>query len=160
MLRRVITCRCAAPPIRVIRVGDWKSEVRVFTRDDVRTFAKLSGDQNPIHVDDAAARRLGFERAICHGALVASMFSDVMARHLPGPNSVYVHQTLNFTAPVLVDEEVECIVHVLCFRRDKGMIRMETVVKRTRDGVVAIKGHSIGLNKEVKLEGESPPWIK
>ncbi len=148
----------ATPAKRVIRVGDSYSVRRTFTADDVATFAKVTGDCNPIHVDDAAARRAGFDRAIVHGQLVGSLFSFILGVHLPGPHSVYVHQEMQFLAPVLVGEEVEATIRVLKFRKDKGLIDNVTEVVRVRDGVVVIKGKSLGMNRAVALEGESPPW--
>lgn len=141
---------------RIVRVGDVRSVRRVFSREDVKTFARITGDENPIHQCDDAAKARGFDRAVVHGQLVGSLFSYILGVHLPGPGSIYVSQSVQFCAPVLVDEEVEATIKIVSFRRDKGLVDAETVVKRVRDGVVAIKGRSIGMNREVLYEGETP----
>ncbi len=87
---------------RIIQVGDTHTITRVFTQEDVRQFALLVGDSNPIHLDPTAAAAAGFPQIICHGILVGSLFSNIMGMHLPGPQSVYLQQTLNFVKPVLV----------------------------------------------------------
>ncbi len=143
---------------RIIRVGDSYSMKRVFTKEDVATFSKLCGDNNPIHLDEAAAKKAGFEGCIVHGALVSSLFSYILGVHIPGPQSIYLHQSVQFLAPVLVGEEVEAKITVKKFRKDKGLIDHDTIVTRVRDGKIAIKGNSLGMNKAVELEGETPPW--
>ena len=174
MLRRSFLYRCAAATSqssttpapattataapRIVRVGDTYAIRRTFTREDVATFAKLCGDNNPIHLDDEAAKKLGFPRAIVHGQLVASLFSYILGTYLPGPQSVYVSQGVQFRAPVLVGDEVEARVTVVKFRADKGLIDTETTVTRVRDNVVAISGNSLGMNKVVRLEGATPEW--
>jgi acyl dehydratase len=158
MLRRSCFLRnsAAAPTGRVVRVGDKHVVRRVFTREDVKSFAALSGDDNPIHQSDAAAKAAGFDRAIVHGQLVGSLFSYIMGVHLPGKGSIYVSQQVQFCAPVLVDEEVEASITIQAFRKDKGLVDAVTEVRRVRDGVVAIKGRSIGLNRLVDYQGETP----
>ena len=158
MLRRSNFFFCNAAQKRIIRVGDSYSVKRVFTKEDVATFAKLCGDSNPIHLDDAAARKAGFDGCIVHGALVSSLFSYIMGVHIPGPDSIYLHQSVQFQAPVLVGEEVEATVTVKKFRKDKGLIDHDTIVTRVRDGKVAIRGNSLGMNKVVSLEGDTPSW--
>ncbi len=156
MLRRSNFFLCT--PKKIIRVGDSYSMRRTFTKEDVATFAKLCGDNNPIHLDDAAAKKAGFEGAIVHGALVSSLFSYILGVHIPGPQSIYLHQSVQFVAPVLVGEEIEAKITVKKFRKDKGLIDHDTIVTRVRDGKIAIKGNSLGMNKVVVCEGETPPW--
>ena len=156
-MRRTPALLLTVPP-RTVRVGSSYSMKRTFSAADVATFAALCGDQNPIHLDPAAAKKAGFVGCIVHGQLVVSLFSYLMGMHMPGPQSIYVSQSVQFVAPILVGEEVEASVTVEKFRKDKGLIMLETKVLRTRDNVIAIKGHSLGKNTAVICEGESPEW--
>lgn len=147
---------------RVFRVGDSHSVTRTFTQEDVNAFARLIGDHNPIHLDVAAAQKAGFPNTICHGVLVGSLFSTIMGMHLPGPQSVYMQQTFQFTAPVFVGETVTATVRVREFHREKKMLWLDTIVTKPNtaannsEPTVCIAGTALGLNKTLQLEGDSP----
>ncbi|WVZ96034.1 hypothetical protein U9M48_041722 [Paspalum notatum var. saurae] len=116
LLVRTATTSAASPPPAVLRVGDALRERRRFTEADVATYAAVSGDRNPVHVDDAVARELGgFQRGrVVHGMLVASLFPSVIAAHFPG--AVYASQTLKFAAPVYIGDEMVARVQALHIR--------------------------------------------
>lgn len=78
----------------------------------VRAFADVTGDTNPIHIDDEYAKASRFRRRIAHGAHVASLLSAVMGTQLPGPGAIYVGQTVNFLKPVRVGDTVRAVVEV------------------------------------------------
>ncbi|OEL26990.1 hypothetical protein BAE44_0011992 [Dichanthelium oligosanthes] len=112
-LVRNTTTTAASSPAAVLRVGDAVRERWRFTEADV---AAVSGDRNPVHLDDAVAREVGgFRRGrVVHGMLVASIFPSVIAAHFPG--AVYASQTLRFAAPVYVGDEVVAQVQALHIR--------------------------------------------
>jgi 3-hydroxybutyryl-CoA dehydratase len=145
--------RRAAP--RVIRLGDEHSVTRAFTAADVAAFAQLCGDTNEVHLSADAARRAGFDGCIVHGILVASLFSYIMGMHLPGPQSIYMQQSLNFRAPVYVGQSVTATVKVTNFDAIRGYIFFETRVVRD-DGKVAVDGKALGRNKIVTFEKQEP----
>jgi acyl dehydratase len=150
-------CRAALNK-RQIKVGDSYSFTRKITEQDILRFAEISGDRNPIHVDRAAAQKAGFKAPIAHGMLVASLISNAMGVHLPGPQSVYMQQSLRFVKPCFADDEVRCEVEVLRFNRHKCMIELRTDIIRVEDGATLIQGKAMGLNKVVDLVGESPAY--
>lgn len=150
MLRISRGLRC----YRSVKVGDTASVRRRFTAAEVKQFASLCGDANPIHVDPTAARLAGFRNAIVHGILVSSLFSNLMGSELPGPQSIYVSQSLEFKAPVYVDDEVEARVTVEGFNAKRGWIWLKTTVTKD-DGTLCVVGRSIGKNKVVSFVGES-----
>lgn len=88
------------------KIGDTFSFKKVITLSDVDYFVGLSGDFNPIHMDDEFARDNGFERRIVHGMLLAGLFSRLIGMHCPGKYGLYLSQTLNFKHPVFCGEEV------------------------------------------------------
>ncbi len=80
--------------------------------EDLQAFARITGDANPIHLDEAFAAATPFKRRIAHGMLSASYISAVFGTKLPGPGAVYISQTLNFKAPVHIDDEVISTVRI------------------------------------------------
>ncbi|KAF0922254.1 hypothetical protein E2562_030027 [Oryza meyeriana var. granulata] len=105
-----------AAPSLVLKAGDALRERRRFTDGEVEAYAGVSGDHNPVHLDDIFARQVGgFERGcIVHGMLVASLFPALIAACFPG--AVYARQSLKFVAPVYVGEEVLVQVQALHIR--------------------------------------------
>lgn len=80
---------------------------KTVTRDDVDAFAAVSGDDNPLHADDAFATKTKFGRRVAHGMLVASFFSQCVGRHLGTDGVLYLGQSLNFRSPVYIGDELE-----------------------------------------------------
>ena len=89
-----------------LAVGMEASYAKTITNDDVLAFAELSGDKNPVHLDDAYAAGTMFKQRIAHGFLTASLFSTVLGTKLPGPGCIYLSQSLKFRAPVMIGDEV------------------------------------------------------
>ena len=124
-----------------LNIGDTASRTKEITDDDVRTFADLTGDHNPLHMDDEFASQSLFGRRIAHGMLSASLISAVLANDLPGQGSIYLGQTLKFVAPVFIGDEITARVTVTSARDDKPIAKLETVCINQRDEIV-IKGEA------------------
>jgi 3-hydroxybutyryl-CoA dehydratase len=95
-----------------LHLGAEASLTRTVTLDDIKRFAEVSGDFNPLHLDEAFAAATMFKKRIAQGALVASYISAVFGMKMPGPGAIYVSQTLNFRAPVYIGDEVTAKVRV------------------------------------------------
>jgi acyl dehydratase len=95
-----------------VAVGDTFVDRRVVDDAAVRTFAAVSGDANPVHLDDGYAASTRFGRRIAHGALLGAYVSKVLGMDLPGPGAIYLSQSLEFLAPVYVGDAVEVAVTV------------------------------------------------
>lgn len=119
-----------------LNVGDTASRSKAITDEDVRTFAAISGDHNPIHVDDEFASQTMFGKRIAHGMLSASLISAVLANDLPGHGSIYLGQTLKFKAPVFIGDEITARVTVTSVRDGKPIAKLETVCTNQRDEIV------------------------
>jgi 3-hydroxybutyryl-CoA dehydratase len=130
--------------MRTLAPGD--SASRVATIDDrmVRDFAALTGDTNPVHLDDAYAAGTRFGRRIAHGMIAAGMISATLANDLPGPGTVYLGQTLTFKAPVFIGDTVTATVVVRSLREDKPIVTLDTVVTN-QDGAVVLEGEAVVL---------------
>lgn len=103
----------------MIRVGDKYEHDVTFTQEQVNTFAEITGDRNPIHIDAAYAATTPFGRPIVHGFLSGAVFSKVFGVLFPGPGTVYMSQEMRFTGPVFVDEPYKAVFEVIDVNTDK-----------------------------------------
>ncbi len=127
-----------------LKVGDKSSVKKVFTQRDVELFANLSGDVNPVHLDQAVAEVSVFKDKVVHGMLAASLFSTIIGTQMPGPGSIYLGQNVKFKAPVFLGEEVEAILEVVNIRKDKPIATLKALCKKA-DGTVVIEGEAVVL---------------
>lgn len=127
-----------------IQVGDTAEFSKTITDADVRTFADLTGDHNPVHLDEEFARQTRFQRRVAHGMLTASLISSVLANKLPGEGTVYLSQSLQFVAPVYLNDTVTARVTVTKIREDKPIATLETVCVN-QHGETLIKGEAVVL---------------
>ncbi|MFD2111065.1 MaoC family dehydratase [Thiorhodococcus fuscus] len=111
---------------RELKIGDKATITRRFTDADVRQFAELSTDHNPIHLDPDYAAGTQFKQRIVHGALVGSLFSALLGEHLPGHGGIYMGQTLQFKAPVFLDMEVIASVEITAIHERKPIVTLST----------------------------------
>jgi 3-hydroxybutyryl-CoA dehydratase len=95
-----------------LHVGMEASLVKTVSQDDLRAYAHITGDLNPIHLDEAYAKETPFRRIIAHGMLTGAYISAVFGTRLPGPGCIYISQTLNFKAPVHIGDEVTATVRI------------------------------------------------
>jgi 3-hydroxybutyryl-CoA dehydratase len=109
-----------------IEVGMTAVYSRTVTEADVVLFAGISGDSNPVHLDNEYAKDTMFKGRIAHGMLTASFISTVLGTKLPGPGCIYVSQNLKFRAPVRIGDTVRTRVTVTSVDRHKGRVALET----------------------------------
>lgn len=116
-------------PFEDIKEGMFVTYSQTITDADVKTFAGLSGDHNPVHVDDVYAENSRFKKRIAHGLISGSFFSALFGTKLPGPGCVYVAQSYNFKRPVYLDDTVTAIATVTSVDSKKRRVFFETVCK-------------------------------
>jgi 3-hydroxybutyryl-CoA dehydratase len=109
-----------------LRVGATETSSRVVTESDIAKFAEVSGDHNPLHMDEEFARQTRFGSRIAHGMLTASFVSAMLANHLPGPGCIYVSQSLRFKAPVRIDDTVTVRVTITNVRAGRELVTLKT----------------------------------
>jgi 3-hydroxybutyryl-CoA dehydratase len=127
-----------------LTVGQRATFVKTITRGDIEAFAEVTGDRNPLHLDDAFARRSRFGRPIAHGALVAGVISAALGMVLPGPGAIYLSQTLKFLRPVFPGDTVTATVEVTAYRADKGIVTLRTTCAN-QSGDPVIDGEAVLL---------------
>ena len=135
-----------------LKVGDAAEMRKTIADEDVRAFAELTGDRNPVHLDEGYAARTRFGRRIAHGMLGASLISAVLANELPGRGTVYLSQTLKFTAPVFLGDTVTARVVVKHVREDKPVVTLETFCTNQR-GERVVEGEAVVLVPKVQANG-------
>ncbi len=121
---------------------------KVLSDSDVRTFADVSGDHNPIHIDEAYAKTTIFGGRIAHGMHTASMISAALGSVFPGPGWVYIEQNLKFKAPVPVGSEVTALVVATKLMPDKGFVEFATTCRV--NGKIVLDGTAILMAPRAK----------
>jgi 3-hydroxybutyryl-CoA dehydratase len=126
--------------IEDLEIGMEAAHERVVTGSDIETFAELSGDNNPVHLDADFAAKSPFKARIAHGMLTASFISTVLGTKLPGYGCIYLSQTLRFKAPVKIGDTVRTLARITSLDRDKRRAALDC---------------SVSVGDKVVLEGEA-----
>ena len=109
-----------------LKVGMSAMFGKTVTEADIVAFAGVSGDTNPIHLHDGFARSTRFGQRIAHGMLSGSFISTVIGTKLPGPGSVYITQTMNFMAPVLIGETITAVATITAIDTKRRRVVLKT----------------------------------
>ena len=110
--------------------------------EDIALFTELTGDRNPLHYDEDAARASRFGEIIVQGGVTSGLLNAVVAEDLPGPGSVFLEVNWRFTAPVRPGDEITAEVEVLEAREDKPITTLRTTITRG-DGTVVLDGSAV-----------------
>jgi acyl dehydratase len=122
--------------------GDRATLSRRVEPGDIERFTQISGDRNPLHYDERAARASRFGEIIVQGGLTSAILNAVVAERLPGPGTVFLNVNWNFLAPVRPGDQITGAVEVLEVRDDKPITRLRTTVTRG-DGTVVLEGTAL-----------------
>lgn len=112
--------------IEELKVGLQAVFTKIISEKDIQLFSEISGDDNPVHLDEKFAKQSLFKKRIAHGFLSASLISTVIAKKLPGPGSIYLKQSMKFLAPVFIGDEVSARVEIKEINREKKIISLLT----------------------------------
>jgi 3-hydroxybutyryl-CoA dehydratase len=121
------------------REGDGFSYQRYISAEDVRQFAEIVGDLNPVHLDVAFAENSFFKKRIVHGAFLAGLISKVLGMDFPGQGTIYISQNSTFKRPVYVDSTVIVEVKVTQVIPEKRRLILDTTILNS-DGEVCLAG--------------------
>ena len=133
-------------PYASLKVGDSAEMSKTISETDVYNFAGICGDFNPLHVDSEAAARSPFKKRIAHGMLAASLISAVLGTALPGKNTIYIEQNLQFNAPVFIGDTITARVEVIELKPEKNTARLKTEALN-QSGKKVIAGHAVIMKK-------------
>jgi 3-hydroxybutyryl-CoA dehydratase len=124
-----------------IKIGDTFSVEKEVTDELIRQFADVSGDYNPLHLDEEFAKTTRFGKRIAHGMLTSSFISAVLGYKLNVRKIVYLGQTLKFKHPTYIGDKVTARATVKKIREDKPIITIETICIN-QDGVLLVEGEA------------------
>jgi 3-hydroxybutyryl-CoA dehydratase len=124
-----------------LKVGDKFSTTREITDGLIRGFAELSGDHNPIHLDEEFAAKTRFGRRIAHGMLSGAFISAVLGYEFQERKIVYLSQTMKFISPVFIGDRITTTATVVRIRKDKGVVVLETICTN-QNGEITLKGEA------------------
>ena len=124
-----------------IAIGDTATYTRLITNQEVEAFAAISGDHNPLHLDPDYAATTPFGECIAHGMLTGALISAAIAMQLPGPGSVYLNQSLQFRAPVLLGDTLTVTLEVTEKHGKRPWVTLSCTVEN-QDGKAVAKGEA------------------
>ena len=128
------------------QVGYKDSFTREVTAATVDSFVDVSGDVNPIHVNEEYAKTTRFKKRIAHGVISASFISSLVGLKMPGIGAIYVSQTLKFRAPVFIGDTLTVTGEVVERDEERKRIKIQTDVTN-QDGVLVTTGHAVMMHE-------------
>jgi acyl dehydratase len=123
-------------------VGQTAELSRTVGDDDIALFTRISGDRNPLHYDEVAAKASRFGEIVVQGGITSAILNAVVAEKLPGPGTVFLNVDWAFTAPVRPGDTITGRVQVISVRTDKPITKLKTTVTR-HDGTVVLDGTAV-----------------
>lgn len=132
----------------MIQIGDQFKHSFSYTQDEVDTYAKVSGDTNPLHVDEAYAANSMFGKRIMHGYLGASVFTKIFGTLLYWDGNVYLKQNLTFLKPMYAGQAYQAVITVKEIFAEKNRILFETQIFEEGTETLCTTGEALILNKK------------
>ena len=124
------------------QVGQAAERSRTVHAKDIERFTEISGDRNPLHYDEAAAKASRFGEIVVQGGVTSAILNAVVAEDLPGPGTVFLQVNWSFRAPVRPGDTITGRAEVLEVRRDKPITKLKTTVVRN-DGTLVLDGDAV-----------------
>ena len=123
-----------------ISVGSSYCFERKIVKDEVLQFAKLTGDENPLHIDEEFGKKSIFKKNVVHGMLAGSLFSRIVGMICPGENSLYLQQTLQFRKPVFYDDLI--LVRATIINKNDSLMIITMKMEILRENELLINGEA------------------
>lgn len=124
-----------------LNLGQSAELIRTVDEAAIVAFAAVTGDENPVHLDEAYAATTPFKTRIAHGMLSAGYISAVIGTRLPGPGAIYMSQALKFKRPVKIGDVVTARATIMAIDAEKGRVTLETVCEV--DGKAVLEGEAL-----------------
>ena len=139
----------AAWGTRMPHVGEVAERSRKVTSADIERFTEISGDRNPLHYDEAAARASRFGEIVVQGGVTSAILNALVAEDLPGPGTVFLEVNWKFLAPVRPGDTITGRVEITDVREDKPITKLTTRVTRD-DGTVVLDGNAVCYTMRIR----------
>ena len=127
--------------MKQLKIGDKASFTKKITSQDIYSYAEVSGDDNPVHIDEEYAKQSFFGERIAHGYHVGSFISAAIGKYLPGNGTIYLSQTMHFKAPVKINDEITAIVEIIDFPKGRHVLLKTTCINQ--EGKEVITGEAL-----------------
>ncbi len=137
-----MTLRNEVWPNGMPEIGQKAQRSRAVTARDIELFTEISGDRNPLHYDEEAARATRFGGIVVQGGVISAILNAVVAEDLPGPGTVFLQVNWSFISPVRPGDTITGEVQITKVRSDKPITELETRVVLA-DGTVVLKGNAV-----------------
>lgn len=119
------------------RIGERAEFSKTVAESDVYLFAGITGDMNPLHINEVEAAISFAKKRIAHGALISAMISTVIGMKLPGPGSIYMEQDSRFLKPVFLGDTICAVVEIEeIINCEKGILKLKTFVSNQNEEIV------------------------
>jgi len=120
-----------------LHVGQKATRTLTFTEDNVKAYAEMTGDYNPLHFDQGCAAKTKFKDLVVQGGLTAGILNALVAMDLPGPGTVFMNQNLQYTAPVFIGDTITAEAEILELHQTKPVTKLKmTVTRQTGETVL------------------------
>jgi 3-hydroxybutyryl-CoA dehydratase len=130
--------------IHELKIGESTELSRTVTEKDVEDFARVTGDTNPVHTDQAYAEKTIFKGRIAHGVFSLGIFSTILGNILPGHGTIYLSQEVKFLAPVKIGDTITARVEVTELVPEKNRAKFRTTCTN-QDGKLVVDGMAWGM---------------
>ena len=128
--------------IHELKIGDVAKFAKTVTESDIYLYAGVTGDFNPVHINEDYAKKTFFKTRIAHGMLSAGFISTVIGNQLPGPGTIYVTQNLKFLAPVRIGDTITANVELIDIIHEKNRVRLKTTCFN-QEGKQVLSGEAV-----------------
>jgi 3-hydroxybutyryl-CoA dehydratase len=128
--------------IQEMKVGDTAEIQKTVSEADVYLYAGITGDLNPAHVNEEYAKKTFFKTRIAHGMLTAGFISAILGNKLPGPGTIYIHQSVNFLAPVHFGDTITAQAEVVEMNIEKNRVKFKTTCTN-QSGTTVLDGEAV-----------------
>ena len=147
-------------PFDILKVGDKASYQRTLTEQDLILFASVSGDFNPVHLDETFASKTKFQQRIAHGMWTGSLISAALAMKMPGPGGIYLGQTLKFLRPAKLGDTLTVNLEVIK-KSDKNKTATISTTVVNQNNKIVVKGQAevIPATKQIVVDQTTLPTI-
>ena len=125
-----------------LKVGQTVSIQKTIAEEDIANFIEITGDKNPLHVDELFAEQTFFGQRIAHGMLSAALFSTLVGMHIPGTGAIYKSQTLEFLRPVFIGDTLTAWFEIIAIDPEKELIEIKSWIEN-QDGQKVVTGRAV-----------------
>ena len=132
-----------------MKLGDTYKTLFSYSQKDVKKFAEVTGDNNPIHLDEEYASKTIFKKPIIHGFLSGCIFSKILGIHFPGEGTIYLKQNMKFILPMFVNKQYEAILEVINIDKEKHRSLIKTTIIDKKSGKTTITGEALVQNPKI-----------